>query len=60
MAIRGIKSLGEISEKLFNYIEPDKRFTINDISIEPFSISHDVANPVCYTWRQAMRSWYSN
>ena len=49
MAIRGIKSLGEISEKLFNYIEPDKRFTINDISIEPFSISHDAANPVCYT-----------
>ena len=49
MAIRGIKSLGEISEELFNYIEPDKRFTINDISIEPFSISHDAANPVCYT-----------
>lgn len=49
MALRRIKSLGEISEELFHYVEPDKTFKINDISIEPFSISHDAANPVCYT-----------
>ncbi|NLJ97112.1 MAG: MBL fold metallo-hydrolase [Clostridiales bacterium] len=49
MAIRQIKSLGEISEELFNYVEPDKSFLINDITVEPFSTSHDASNPVCYT-----------
>jgi phosphoribosyl 1,2-cyclic phosphodiesterase len=51
MAFRGIRSLGDISEELINYVEPDKPFMINDISIEPFSTSHDAANPVCYTMR---------
>lgn len=49
MALRRIKSLGQISEELFHYVEPDKIFAINDISIEPFSTSHDASNPVCYT-----------
>ena len=49
MAVKGIKSLGEISEDLFNYIEPDKAFQINDINIKPFSTSHDAVDPVCYT-----------
>lgn len=32
-------------------IEPDKAFQINDITIEPFTISHDAVNPVCYTFK---------
>lgn len=49
VAFRRSKSMGEISDELMNYVEPDKAFMINDISIEPFSTSHDAANPVCYT-----------
>ena len=49
MVFRASKYLGKISDELINYIEPDKTFMINDISIEPFSTSHDAANPVCYT-----------
>lgn len=47
-----------INKKRFEYlakeqlycVEPDKKFKINDITIEPFSTSHDAANPVCYTF----------
>ena len=49
MALRRIKSLGEISDELFHYVEPDKPFYINDILVEPFSTSHDASDPVCYT-----------
>jgi phosphoribosyl 1,2-cyclic phosphodiesterase len=49
MALRRSKALGKIDDELFNYIEPDIAFKINDISIEPFSTSHDAVNPVCYT-----------
>ena len=51
MEITKIKSLGEIPAELFRFVEPDKAFTINDINIEPFSISHDAANPVCYSMK---------
>ncbi len=49
MALRRTRSLGEIADELFNYVEPNHAFMINDISIEPFSTSHDASNPVCYT-----------
>lgn len=49
MALRRSSSLGEVSDELFRYVEPDRSFMINDIHVEPFSISHDAANPVCYT-----------
>lgn len=49
MQICRMKSLGEIPAKLFRFVKPDQSFSINDINIEPFSISHDAANPVCYT-----------
>lgn len=48
-AIRQIKSLGDIPEELFRAIRPDEAFMINDIEVEPFSTSHDAADPVCYT-----------
>ncbi|MDF2608855.1 MAG: hypothetical protein K0R92_329 [Lachnospiraceae bacterium] len=45
------KNIGRISEELIHYVEPDVKFMINDITVEPFSISHDAANPVCYTFQ---------
>ena len=48
-AIRKQKSASDIPEELFKSIYPDKEFYINDILIEPYSISHDARNPVCYT-----------
>lgn len=43
------KNIGKIPEGLLRTIVPDQKFFIKDIEIEPFSISHDAANPVCYT-----------
>ena len=48
-AILRKKTMKEISEELFHYIKPNEEFKINDISIEPFAISHDAYNPVGYT-----------
>ncbi len=50
-SIRQIRSLGDIPEELFKIIYPNKTFMINDIEIEPFSTSHDAADPVCYTMK---------
>lgn len=48
-ALKGIASLGDIPEELYNCVESNTKFMINDIMIEPFSTSHDACNPVCYT-----------
>lgn len=45
------KNIGKISEELIHYVEPDTKFMIDDIMVEPFAISHDAANPVCYTFQ---------
>lgn len=42
--------VGKIPAELFCYIEPEMQFSIGDISVSPFSISHDAANPVGYTF----------
>ena len=42
-------ALGDFNYGLLNPIEPDKSFQIGDISIEPHSIWHDAADPVCYS-----------
>lgn len=49
-AIQMVKSVGNIPEELFQVIKPDQPFSIQDITINPFSISHDAADPVCYTF----------
>lgn len=49
--IEGIKSysgLGKMPEGLYNEIQVDERFTIGDIQIEPFAISHDANEPSAY------------
>lgn len=48
-SILRMKNIGKISEELFHYVRPDETFLINDITVEPFSTSHDASNPVCYT-----------
>ncbi len=47
--IKHMKSLGDIPNDLFVRIEPDNKFMINDITIDPTSIWHDAADPVCYS-----------
>ena len=42
-------TLGDFNYRLLNPIEPDKSFKIGDISVEPHSIWHDAADPVCYS-----------
>ncbi len=49
--IRGIQScttIGEMPEGLLNTIHTDERFTLGDIEIEPFQISHDANEPSGY------------
>lgn len=41
--------VGRIPEELLRYVTPNQSFMLQDIEVEPFSISHDAANPVCYT-----------
>ncbi|HIV24665.1 MAG TPA: MBL fold metallo-hydrolase [Candidatus Scatomonas pullistercoris] len=41
-------SVGKIPEGLFHEICPDRSVEMGDLIIEPFSISHDAANPVGY------------
>ncbi len=38
-------------------IEPDKAFKIGDIKVNPFSVSHDAANPVAYRLECGKRSF---
>ncbi|MFT4146883.1 MAG: MBL fold metallo-hydrolase [Mobilitalea sp.] len=49
IAIQNMKGMSNMPPELYKYIKADETFFINDISIEPFSTSHDASNPVCYT-----------
>ncbi len=40
---------GKVDENLFQCILPDKPVQVAGMEIMPFSISHDAADPVCYT-----------
>lgn len=42
-------NMKQIDEKLFHEIAPEQEFEIDQFHIMPISISHDAANPVCYT-----------
>lgn len=52
-AILRTKSVGKIDESLFHEVQPEKIFTIGDLTIEPIAISHDAADPVAYKFTQA-------
>ena len=46
--IAACKTLGTFDTGLLSPIEPDVDFQIGDLTLEPFSIHHDAANPVAY------------
>lgn len=48
-AILQTKSVGKIEESLFNDITADKEFMIKDLTINPTTIWHDAADPLCYS-----------
>lgn len=48
--IHKAKSLGDLSKSDFFAIEPNCPFSIGDIQVEAFSIPHDAADPVSYTF----------
>jgi len=50
------KSIGDIPKELFVEINADKQFCINDLSINPVSISHDAKEPVAYRINNGNRS----
>ena len=47
-ALRSMKSLGNIDDTLWHVIRPDEDFTIGSLTVHPFRISHDAADPVAY------------
>lgn len=49
--ITGIQNsggLGVIEPELFHEIRPEQKFMVEELEVEPFSISHDAADPVAY------------
>ena len=53
--IRGMSSLGKMPEELFHPILPEVEFSIGDMTLLPFSIDHDAANPVAYRISQGRK-----
>lgn len=48
-AIYAKGNMDKVDVRLFHEIVPEQEFTVGDMCILPISISHDAANPVCYT-----------
>ncbi len=55
-AITASDLVGEIDTSLFRTIQPDVPFRVGALSITPFSISHDAADPVAYILRSGSKS----
>ncbi|HCL04194.1 MAG TPA: ribonuclease Z [Lachnoclostridium phytofermentans] len=49
-AMLRLSSVGRIEESQLRFVKPNEALFIGDILVEPFSISHDASNPVCYTF----------
>ena len=47
-AIEKTGNLGEIPRELYREIVPDVDFQVGDLTISPFRVSHDAADPVAY------------
>lgn len=47
-AIRESGTIGKISDDLFRTVSADEEFMIGDLTIRPFAVSHDAAEPVGY------------
>ncbi len=46
--MKSMKSLGKIDAGLYHVIQADRPFTIGDVEVTPFGISHDAAEPVAF------------
>lgn len=47
-AIQDTGNLGDIPKELYREIVPDVDFRVGDLTISPFRVSHDAADPVAY------------
>ncbi|MDO4260688.1 MAG: MBL fold metallo-hydrolase [Eubacteriales bacterium] len=54
--MKATNSLGTIDEGLYHVVRADEPFSIGDIRIEPFAISHDAAEPVAYRFECGEKS----
>ncbi len=48
--------LGEVDPSLFHTVRPDQSFTVSDLQILPFRVSHDAADPVAYRLQSGKKS----
>lgn len=48
--------LGKVDASLFHEITPDVCFGIGDLTVEPFRVSHDAAEPVAYRFSHGEKS----
>ncbi len=55
-AIKRYSSLGTIDEDLYQCICPDTEIVVDDLTVKPFSISHDAAQPVAYRVESGAKS----
>lgn len=54
--MENMSTLGKMPEGLFRPIEADQTYTIGDLQVQPFTISHDAAEPVGYRINQGNKS----
>ena len=50
------KSLGEYPEELLHPVLPDVDFSVGDMTVQPFHIDHDAADPVAYRIHSGTKS----
>ena len=55
-ALKGMTALGKIPDELYHEIRADEGFTLGDLTIRPFRIYHDAAEPVAYRLSSGGRS----
>ena len=54
--LRSKSSLGDYDRELLHPVCPDVDFVVGDLTVKPFSIDHDAANPVAYRVQCGERS----
>ena len=50
--ILGSGKCGKVKESLFQCVKPDVSVPVGGMEVMPFAMSHDAAEPVCYTIRE--------
>lgn len=55
-AMKGMYCLGKIDEELYQVIHAGEEIQVDDLTVKPFAISHDAAEPVAYRMECGERS----